>query len=62
MAIKSLKFFFCRTEASEKIIKKIEKWSVILYLTAMVISIIIFAYDLIKTYEGTGENGAIIKN
>ena len=26
----------------------------------MVISIIIFAYDLIKTYEGTDENGKIL--
>eukprot|EP00093_Oithona_nana_P002503 02503.XXX_15798_14050_1 [CDS] Oithona nana genome sequencing. len=54
------KAIISRTEASEKIIKKIEKWSVILYLTAMVISIIIFAYDLIKTYEGTDENGKIL--
>ena len=55
-------FLFFRNEASEKIIKKIEKWSVLLYLAAMVISIIIVMYDLFKSYQGTGENGSIIQS
>merc|ERR1740129_1347606 len=45
-----------RNEASEKIIKNIEKWSVILYLITLLLFMAFYWWDLLKNYNPPDEN------
>ena len=47
---------FSRNEASEKIIKNIEKWSVILYLITLLLFMAFYWWDLLKNYNPPDEN------
>ena len=50
-----------RNEAGERIIKKIEKWSVIVYLIAWIISLVTYWWIVLEVYPGDVENGKIIQ-
>ena len=45
---------------AEKIIKRIEKWSVIVYLASLIIFNVIYWWDILKTYPSSVQNGEII--
>ncbi len=45
---------------AERVIKRIEKWSVIVYLASLIIFNVVYWWDVLKTYPSSVKNGEII--
>ena len=54
------KFHDFRNEFGERVIRRIEKWSVIVYFVALVIFNIVYWWELINVYPGALDNGQIV--
>ena len=53
-------FVIFRKQFGEKIIRKIEKWSVIVYFLLLVIFNLVYWWNLMSLYPGWVENGEIL--